>query len=76
MTDQDLASADKICKTLEESTYYAVRVSLRPGNPPHDAILYTGFRSGGYRCIWGATYEGEVSDLSKARIVVIGKAFP
>jgi hypothetical protein len=68
----------ELASQLPESTYYAVRVSLHPGNPPHDAILYTGFRNGAYRCLWNATYERDVSggkELKAATAEVLNEAF-
>lgn len=36
---------------LDECTYYWVWVSMRSTNPPFKAVLYTGFKTGGYRII-------------------------
>jgi hypothetical protein len=38
-------------------TYYVVRVSMRPGNPPWLAILYTGSHAGGYRQLFSGSID-------------------
>lgn len=41
-----------IINNLAECSYYSLEISLFPGNPPFNAILYTGFKSGGYRQLY------------------------
>lgn len=44
-------------KNLEEQTYYFVEVQVQRTNVPHTVILYNGFNTGAYTCVWGGTYQ-------------------
>lgn len=52
----------------EPESYYVVNVSMRPGNPWHKAILYTGFldkgRPCGYSGIINPSYEPQFMPLN------------
>lgn len=52
----------------KERSYYVVNVSMRPGNPFHKSILYTGFLSGGKPCGYSGlinpSYEPQFLELS------------
>lgn len=53
---------EKIFKTLEEldeHSVYVVMVQHRASNPPHRAILLTGFKSGAYAKLVRENYERE-----------------
>lgn len=51
---------------LNEWSVYKVFVSLRGGNPHHEAILMTGFSNGAYTCVHNASYDAPVTDLRRA----------
>lgn len=66
----------------EECTYYKVFVSLFPGNPYHESILYSGFLTekgepGGYSCYMNPTYEeGKIKyDSRRSKIIEIIKLY-
>lgn len=67
-------------KTLESQSYYAIEVSLFTGNPPCNAILYTGFiNSGGYQAIFvsGGQEPISPSEYPNTLIKIINKiGFP
>lgn len=75
MNYEDLNPLKDAVKNLEEKAYYVVNVSLYKGNVVHKAILYTGFNSGGYRCLLHPNYENVLKDgeLIFARIQVISR---
>lgn len=66
---------NQACQELKESSYYAVRTINYKGNLPHKAILYTGFKKGGYRKLLNASYEEEVSpqDYPDMQVEVLGE---
>lgn len=59
----------------KEQTYYVVEVTFKPSNPPHRAILYTGFwdkvrnRPGGYSNLFQGAYEGGTAYPSEIHTV-------
>lgn len=60
-------------KGLLEFGLYKVEVSLRPGNPFHEAVMHVGFlddkgRAAGYTEIWNNSYDEAASKLDKAAI--------
>lgn len=69
---EPLRPVDVVCKSLKECAYYVVEVELYPTNCRHKAILYTGFKGGGYRCLLNATYEG-ILEPRRAAIHVISQ---
>jgi hypothetical protein len=50
---------------LKERYLYEVHVSWNQHNPVHKAVLFMGFRSGGYCKIYTNSYEGP-ADMTKA----------
>ena len=59
---------------LDECCYYVVEVSCFRGNPPFLAILYTGFKAGGYRTIHCNSAAFEPDNHAVIRVVSrIGK---
>ncbi len=64
-------------KGLKDSSYYSIEVSLFPGNPPFNAILFTGFiESTGHQAIFtiGSSEEKTVpSQYPNALVKIINK---
>lgn len=60
MNHENIKYAKEIIHALEECTWYLIEVSLCEGNPPHEALLYTGFASGAYRILHSGGYENPV----------------
>lgn len=56
-------------------TYYRVKVSWRPGNCLHSAILYTGFltrgKPAGYSGLFSPNYEPEFLPLDHSHTLLI-----
>jgi hypothetical protein len=65
----------------EAECFYLVSVSMRPGNPPHKSLLYTGFldnrkRPSGYAHLYNPSYEPVALPLDhdhRMQIVIIQK---
>ena len=64
---------NEVCKHLGEKEYYVVVAALSEHNVTHKSILYTGYSTGGYRCLLNPTYGHTQTDLSTARIKIISK---
>lgn len=62
---------DEVCKQLDENSYYVVVVALYSSNVTHKAILYTGYSTGGYRCILNYAYKED--DMREVRLKIISK---
>lgn len=50
-TYKDLKELNVVCNDLDERSYYIILISHCEDNPVYKAILYTGFKGGGYRAI-------------------------
>jgi len=46
---------------LKESSQYVIKVKTSMNNIAHKAILFTGFKSGGYNTVYNNTYDSPVA---------------
>ena len=57
---------------IEENTYYQVFCSMFKGNPVFVAILYTGFKGGGYQTLFDLS---EIQPRRNSRYKIIKKLY-
>lgn len=61
-------------KPWKEHTFYVVNVSMRPGNPWHKSLLYTGFLSdgkpGGYSGLINPSYSPQFMTLLGSPLLI------
>ena len=56
---------------LQEHATYLVDVKCSPNNVEHKAILFTGFKTGGYRQVYTNSYEAPIktSEIHSIKIL-------
>ena len=70
----ELVYLREVIDSLDEVSHYAVEVSLFNGNPPFNAVLFTGFKHGGYRSLWVSGSEGtDVNRYANVKVKVLHK---
>lgn len=58
---------------LEEHSLYKVLVKVTPSNAAHEAVLFTGFKNGGYCVVYNNTYDGPIDMMKLYRMKVVKK---
>lgn len=66
-----METIDFLIDLLEINAYYAIDVSLFPGNPTHRALLYTGQGGGALATIFSGSYDKPIKSFKKAKAKVV-----